>query len=38
MRAVLVGIEHTHEVPELLNFYMGTNTAERRRYIMENLV
>ncbi len=38
MRAVLVGVEHTHEVPELLNFYMGTNTAERRRYIMENLV
>lgn len=38
MRAVLVGIEHTHEVPELLSFYMGTNTAERRRYIMENLV
>jgi len=38
MRAVPVGVEHTHEVPELLNFYMGTNTAERRRYIMENLV
>ena len=33
-----VGVEHTHEIPELLNFYMGTNTAERRRYIMENLV
>jgi len=38
MRAVPVGVEHTHEVPELLNFYMGTNTAERRRYIMDNLV
>ncbi|MEO1823674.1 MAG: toprim domain-containing protein, partial [Candidatus Lambdaproteobacteria bacterium] len=38
MRAVPVGVEHTHEIPELLNFYMGTNTAERRRYIMENLV
>jgi len=38
MRAVPVGVEHTHEVTGLLNFYMGTNTAERRRYIMENLV
>ncbi len=38
MRAVPVGVEHTHEIPELLNFYMGTNTADRRRYIMENLV
>jgi topoisomerase-4 subunit B len=38
MRAVPVGVEHTHEIPDLLNFYMGNNTADRRRYIMENLV
>ena len=38
MRAVPVGIEHIHEVGELLNFYMGTNTNERRNYIMEHLV
>ena len=38
MRIVAVGVEHTHEIPNLLNFYMGNNTAERRRYIMENLV
>ena len=38
MRAVPVGIEHLHEVSQLLNFYMGTNTSERRNYIMEHLV
>jgi len=38
MRAVPVGVEHTHEIPTLLNFYMGSNTAERRRYIMGHLV
>ena len=38
MRAVAVGIEHIHEVSQLLNFYMGTNTSERRNYIMEHLV
>ncbi|MBL7034787.1 MAG: type IIA DNA topoisomerase subunit B, partial [SAR324 cluster bacterium] len=38
MRAVPVGVEHTHEIPELLNFYMGSNTADRKRYIMNNLV
>ena len=38
MRAVPVVIEHSHEIPDLLNFYMGNNTAERRRYIMGNLV
>ena len=38
MRAVPIGIEHIHEVGQLLNFYMGTNTAERRQYIMEHLV
>ena len=30
MRAVPVGIEHIHEVSQLLNFYMGTNTSASR--------
>ena len=38
MRAVPVGVEHSHEIPDLLNFYMGSNTSDRRQYIMENLV
>ena len=38
MRAVPVGVEHSHEIPDLLNFYMGSNTSYRRQYIMENLV
>ena len=27
-----------HSVPEVLGFYMGQNTKERRQYIMDNLV
>ena len=27
-----------HSVPELVSFYMGKNTRERRSYIMDNLV
>ncbi|MGK5093803.1 DNA topoisomerase IV subunit B [Deltaproteobacteria bacterium TL4] len=38
MRAVPIGIEHMHEVKELLEFYMGNNTAERKQYIMNHLV
>ncbi len=38
MRAVPVGLEHTSEVRSLLSFYMGSNTAERKQYIMEHLV
>ena len=38
MRAVPVGVEHMHEIKELLGFYMGTNTSERKQYIMEHLI
>lgn len=38
MRAVQIGIDHINEVKKTLAFYMGKNTPERKRYIMENLV
>ncbi len=38
MRLIKVVIDKIHEIPELLHFYMGQNTPERREYIMENLV
>ena len=37
MRLVSVTIDKVHEVPELLEFFIGSNTPERRQYIMENL-
>lgn len=37
MRLQPVRVEHLREVKHLLAFYMGTNTPERREYIMENL-
>jgi DNA gyrase subunit B/topoisomerase-4 subunit B len=36
MRQVV--IEGEHSISEVLNFYMGKNTQERREYIMNNLV
>ena len=27
-----------HHIPEILQFYMGKNTPDRREYIMDNLV
>ena len=33
-----VRITRLKEVPEMLDFYMGRNTPERREFIMENLV
>ena len=33
-----VDIVDQHHIPELLQFYMGKNTPDRRDYIMENLV
>jgi len=33
-----VNLEGEHSVAEVLNFYMGKNTQERREYIMNNLV
>ncbi|MBN2161385.1 MAG: type IIA DNA topoisomerase subunit B [Pontiellaceae bacterium] len=38
MRLTDVTVEGDHSVSEVLSFYMGKNTPERREYIMENLV
>ncbi len=38
MRLVKVTIDKINEVPELLNFFMGANTPERREFIMDNLI
>ena len=36
MRRVV--LEGEHSISEVLNFYMGKNTQERREYIMNNLI
>ncbi|MDR1363021.1 MAG: type IIA DNA topoisomerase subunit B, partial [Spirochaetaceae bacterium] len=38
MRLVPVAVDALKKVPQVLNFYMGKNTPERREYIMKNLV
>jgi topoisomerase-4 subunit B len=38
MRLTPVVINGNGSVPEILTFYMGRNTQERRNYIMENLI
>ncbi len=38
MRIVPVNIKTMKEVPDILEFYMGKNTPDRRQYIMENLI
>ena len=38
MRLEPVRITRLKEIPEMLEFYMGRNTPERRKFIMENLV
>ncbi len=38
MRLTPVVFDEDHSVSEVLTFYMGKNTQERRTYIMENLV
>ncbi|OGV62881.1 MAG: DNA topoisomerase IV [Lentisphaerae bacterium RIFOXYC12_FULL_60_16] len=38
MRLAPVSVEGEYSIPELLGFYMGHNTAERRQYIMNHLV
>jgi DNA gyrase/topoisomerase IV subunit B len=38
MRLTPVSVEGDHSVSEVLSFYMGKNTPERREYIMGNLV
>ena len=37
MRLIAVEIEKLHEVPEILEFFMGQNTPTRRDYIIQNL-
>ncbi len=38
MRLVTVDVQSLKSVPEILSFYMGKNTPERRDFIMKNLV
>lgn len=38
MRLTEVVVDEDHSISEVLSFYMGKNTQERRSYIMENLV
>ena len=38
MRLTRVEVENQHHIADLLKFYMGKNTPERRSYIMEHLV
>jgi len=38
MRLTDVVIDEDHSISEVLSFYMGKNTQERRSYIMDNLV
>ncbi len=37
MRLIQVNVEHIKDIPETLEFYMGSNTPERRNYIMQNI-
>ncbi len=38
MRLSKVSLKGEHSIPEVLGFYMGKNTPDRRDYIMRNLV
>ena len=38
IRLESVSIDHMRNVPEMLEFYMGKNTPDRREHIMSNLV
>ena len=38
MHLVPVSVNTLKQVPQVLNFYMGKNTPERRDYIMKNLI
>jgi len=38
MRLIKVDIQTLSSVPELLCFFMGKNTPERRQFIMDNLI
>ncbi len=38
IRLLDVNIDNMRNIPEMLEFYMGKNTPQRRKHIMENLV
>jgi topoisomerase-4 subunit B len=38
IKLVSVTVDHMRNVPEMLNFYMGKNTPDRKNHIMDNLV
>ena len=38
MRLSPVDVEGDHSISEILSFYMGKNTPDRREFIMDNLV
>ncbi|MCP4178987.1 MAG: type IIA DNA topoisomerase subunit B [bacterium] len=38
IRLIKVNVDYMRDVPEILEFYMGKNTPERRDYIIKNLV
>ena len=38
MRIVKVDIQTLSAIPDMLEFYMGKNTPERRDFIMQNLI
>ena len=38
IRLINVNVDYMRDVPEMLEFYMGKNTPERRDYIVKNLV
>ena len=38
MRLSPVNVEGDHSISEILSFYMGKNTPDRRDFIMDNLV
>ncbi len=38
IRLIDVTVEHMREIPQMLEFYMGKNTPERREYILKNLI
>jgi len=38
IKLVSVTVDHMRDVPEMLNFFMGKNTPDRKKHIMENLV
>ena len=38
IRLTAVDVRDQHHIPEILAFYMGKNTPDRRAYIMDNLV